>query len=618
MAVAISPSVPQNVSVAKKAPETVTEPPATIYDLPVEILLYIFTLNTRYDFQHIHSPSRTTRHTSQVCKRWRHIALNSPVLWAQSIDFKDSLVWIKKVTTRCGTLPIDMMIPSVTNSLMKSCADENLHRTSPRPVDLVRRWDLPICYDSKILSPWFFNLPECRSVVLKIPAVVWPSFGLDKMDMTHLESLTVVDTGVILEPMMLMLWKSTAFVSKTPWNMRSLTLSGCFTAFDPHAFSHLSELIVHHVPSGISLSPSEWLDVLSNMPALKHLELINATLTPAYYNLDEPEVFSYSKPSISLPLLEILHIDAPLRHCSHILDHLEFPPSCNITIAACGLSSVDAPFHLLVAAIEQHFERKSSEKSISLTGHPRSLLAAVTPSSCVVNLTSPNKSHGIQDSIGSLSLSIRWNNSNTDAVTHIPIDPLDVFSALTSAIRKPCANVTNLNLVAAITIDDKERHHAVLSTFLSSFHRLENIEQISSSTLQFLLAFFDLRTDLDRTNTFGKMLPRLRAMSFVDVNFANYQLGELSPLGILLSFVRSRLPTAEYDDASSSGSGSDVDSVERTPITDMRFRCCRAIRDKTVKDFESFGVMVLRDGMSFRLCRHWGEEIIITICITSN
>ncbi|KAF8814649.1 hypothetical protein BYT27DRAFT_7205599 [Phlegmacium glaucopus] len=596
MTVEISPSASQNVSIAKKAPEAVTEPPTTISDLPVEILLSIFILNARHNFHYVHSPSRTTRHTSQVCKRWRHITLNSPTLWAQSIDFKDPLVWIKKVTTRCGTLPIDMMIPSVTNSLMKSCADEYLHRTSPRPVDLVRRWDLPICYDAKILSPWFFNLPGCRNVVLKIPAMIWTSFGLDKMDMAHLESLTVVDTGlIILEPMLLMLWNSEAFVGKTPWNMRSLTLSGCFTAFDAHAFSYLSELTVHHVPSGISLSPSEWLDVLSNMPALKHLELVNTTLTPAYYNLDEPEELSYSKLSVSLPQLEVLHLDAPLRHCSHIFEHLKLPPSCNIIIAAGGLSSIDTSFHLLVAEIEQHFERSSSEESISLTGRPRSLLAAVTPSSCVINLKGPNNPQDSQNSVGSLSFSIRWNSPNSHAVAHIPIDPLDVFSALTSAIRKPCANVTDLNLVVAITIDDKERHHAVLDAFLSSFHRLESIEQISSSTLQFLLPFFNSRTD--RTKTFGELLPRLRAISFVDVNFANYELGELSLLGILLSFVRFRLPTAEYEDKSSSGL--DAGSVEKTPITDMRFHFCRAIREKAVKNFESFGVLILRDGMSF-------------------
>jgi hypothetical protein len=488
-----------------------------------------------------------------------------------------------------------MIIPSVTNSLIKSGEgkdSENLHRTSPRPIDLLRRWDLPMCFDARLLAPWFFHIPECRSVALKIPAVVWETFNFDKMDLCHLDSLTVVEAGMPLEPRLLKLWKTTTFDGETPWNLRSLTLSGCITDFDTHAFRGLSELTVQHLPSAIGVLPFQWLDILSNMPALKHLELINATLTSAYYNLDEPETFARS--SVSLPQLERLHLDAPLHHCSHIIKHLKFPPSCNITIEACAFSSLDAPFYHLVTAIERHFERDLRKKRTSSTGGSRSLLAAVTPFSCVINLTGPKVSQEIEDSTGSLSLSVRWTNNSPDPASHRPIDPLDVFSALISAIRKPCANVTNLNLVAAINISNNEKHHSVLDTLLSSLNRLENIEQISYSTLQFLLPFLDLRTDPD---TFGNMLPCLRSLSFLDVNFANYKIGELSLLGILLSFVRSRRPTTVADKKSSSGS--EAGTVEKkTPITEMRFRLCRAIREKTVKKFESCGVVVLRDGMS--------------------
>ena len=597
MTVETSPS-PWNVSFAKQAPETVTEPLTTIHDLPVEILLCIFSLNTRHDFYHIHNPSRTTRHTSQVCKRWRYIALNCPALWAQSIDFKDPMVWIKKVTTRCGTLPIDMIIPSVTDSLIKSCVgkeSENLHRTSARPLDLIRRWDLPMCFDAKVLAPWFFHLPECRNVALKIPAAVWETFNLERMDLSHLESLTVVEAGVSLDPRLLRLWRPETFMCETPapWNLRSLALSGCITAFSSQAFHHLSELTIHNVPIPLSLFPYQWLDVLKNVPALKHLELINTTLTPAYYNLDESETFSHSRTSVSLPYLERLHLDAPHSHCSDIFTHLEFPSSCNVTLVACGLSSIGIAFHLTVAKMELHLER-NSKKSTPLASHSRSLMAAIMPSSCVINLTGLKNSQDNQDSGGSFSLSIRWNNSITPPVAHGPIDPLDVFSAVISAIRRPCANVTDLNLVVAVEIDDKKKHHAVLDNFLSSFDCLKSIEQISFSTLQFLLPFFDSRTD--RKKTFGGLLPCLRAISFLDVNFANYNMGELSLLTILLSFVRSRLPSTPEDKFRSE---SNVGIDEKTPITDIRFRLCRAIREKAVKHFESFGVTVLRDGMSF-------------------
>ena len=581
MSVVSSPSTPQNISF-------LLESPTTIYNLPVEILLYIFTFNTRHNFDHVHSPSRTTRHTSQVCKQWRYISLNCPALWAQSIDFKDPMIWLKKVTTRCGTLPIDMIIPSVTDSLIKSCADENLekenlHRTSPRPIDLVRRWDSPMCYDAKVLAPWFFHLPQCRSVTLKISAMVWETFNLDKVDLSHLESLTVVEAGATLEPRLLKLWKAGAFVGETTWNLRSLTLSGCITAFDAYAFRGLLELTVHHVPSGLSLLPIEWINVLSNMPALKHLELINTTLTTAYYNLEEAEISSTL--SASLPQLERLLLEAPLHHCSYIFDHLDIPSSCNINIAACGFSSITTPFHHLVAAIERHFDSSKTPCS-------RSLLASLGLSSCIINLTRPNNSQGIQDSGGSLSLSVIWNNHIVNPMSHTFIDPLVVFSTLTSAIRKPCASVNNLNLVIVdITIENKRKHHQVLDTFLSPFDRLESIEDISFSTFQFLLPC------LREPSRFKELLPCLRAISFLDINFANFKMGEFGLLRTLLYFVRSRLPNTGTPTTSESGS-SDGDSVGKTPITDIRFRFCRAVREKAVKMFERFGVTVLRDGVT--------------------
>ena len=86
---------PQDVSVVRKAPETVTEPPTTICDLPIEILLYIFTFNTQLNFDHIRNPSRTARrHTSRVYRQWQHLLL-IVLFSASGTKVSTLMVWIR-------------------------------------------------------------------------------------------------------------------------------------------------------------------------------------------------------------------------------------------------------------------------------------------------------------------------------------------------------------------------------------------------------------------------------------------------------------------------------------------------------------------------------------------
>jgi hypothetical protein len=79
----------------------ITPPPyldSPIYKLDGDLLWKIFTLNTTLDTYHkdpaaesasetiCPSPLTNTRHCSQVCGFWRHIIINSPSIWASSID----------------------------------------------------------------------------------------------------------------------------------------------------------------------------------------------------------------------------------------------------------------------------------------------------------------------------------------------------------------------------------------------------------------------------------------------------------------------------------------------------------------------------------------------------
>lgn len=165
---------------------------------------------------------------------------------------------------------------------------------------------------------------------------------------------------------------------------------------------------------------------------------------------------------------------------------------------------------------------------------------------------------------------------------------ISIFCEMTCAIWNPCATITDLNLVAAITVG-KKKHHAGLDIFLSSSDQLESIRTHLIFDTPVPSSFLG---SAHGSEYIGELLLCLRSISFLDLNFANYNLGELGLLGILLSFVCSRLPIEDED---KSGSRSDASRVEISLL----------LCDKREKHFESFGVKVLRDGMISGYVTNW-------------
>ncbi|KJA24789.1 hypothetical protein HYPSUDRAFT_38451 [Hypholoma sublateritium FD-334 SS-4] len=82
-------------------------PSAPIYGVNNDVLLCIFTLNANmfFDRQALH----TARATSQVCRQWRDLMLEAPLLWAKLIDMDicdndGKLDWINEIIRRSGTV----------------------------------------------------------------------------------------------------------------------------------------------------------------------------------------------------------------------------------------------------------------------------------------------------------------------------------------------------------------------------------------------------------------------------------------------------------------------------------------------------------------------------------
>ncbi|KAF8961885.1 hypothetical protein BDZ97DRAFT_1178507 [Flammula alnicola] len=87
---------------------------APVSILDDDILSRIFMFNASLDFECTHRPSQTARRTSQVFHKWRQVALGFPMIWAASLDFGDPLPWIEEVISRTGSVPLNVVVPSIT------------------------------------------------------------------------------------------------------------------------------------------------------------------------------------------------------------------------------------------------------------------------------------------------------------------------------------------------------------------------------------------------------------------------------------------------------------------------------------------------------------------------
>ncbi|KAJ3501607.1 hypothetical protein NLJ89_g9262 [Agrocybe chaxingu] len=551
-----------------------TAPTRTISDLPNELLLKIFEFSIEQDPNNPHKPSRTARHTSQVCHRWRNVSLNWPELWAASVDFGDPVLWIDEVIKRAVPSKITMVIPSVTESMMKNTVPEDAHhRPQVRLGDLLMRWDCTVQLET-LLFQCIHHLSRCREVALKVPGQAWSRLNSFMQDLSNVESLTLVRIGSEFprSPEEL-LFHAPIVVSDDPppWKLRALDLRWCGTRFRSPAFYQLEELTVSDVPTDVAIGPDVWIDVLDRMRSLRRLELANATLTRAYYVESENEGLKHRLgPPINLPHLEWLKLEAPLHHINHLLSSIVVPAECELNLAGCGFSSLNPAFHSLLALVDS---RKIGNK----------LQVALTADSFIIRSSGSGALP--------LELSLRWNEPPMLAVHDRPIDPQDLFSAATAALAKSCGSVTDLDLTFGVPIDGA-KHGAILNKFLRPFTALQRLGGVSSSTFVFLLPFFQPSLQPEKPKDDGTymsdLLPALESIRFVGIDFREPAGQGRSKYWALLSFIhyRSRKPVASSDNV-------EEGSPRPSPIFDVRLRSCFGMGEKQMESLESLGAQVL-------------------------
>jgi len=259
----------------------------TISDLPPEILSEIFLLNTSVDSSYGVKNAKilrdTTRYTSQVCRQWRFLVLENPVIWSRVIDFtRGSRLWI----------------------------EELLRRASNCPLTLVSRYRT---LSSRMLARELEHFSQFGRYDGVFTAETWP-LVLDKFQQPapYLEELRLQGSSGAQHEL-----PATIFSGNAP-HLRQLWLQSCCFDGDLPYLPQLTHLSV----SQVNPPPQKWLDTLSRMKFLTNLELKGVNIG------------TESHAAVHLPNLENITLTASLRECSAFLSSLILKPTCSMRVIA--------------------------------------------------------------------------------------------------------------------------------------------------------------------------------------------------------------------------------------------------------------------------------------------
>ena len=261
-----------------------------ISDLPPEILSLIFLFNTTvksfYGVNHDKIPQDTTRYTSQVCRQWRFLVLENPVIWSRVIDFtRGSHLWTEELLRRASNCPLTFV------SRYRSLSSKIL----ARELEHVSRFGR---YDGEFTDK------------------TWP-LVLDKFQQPApcLEELRLRGSSRTQYKL-----PATIFSGNAP-RLRRLWLQNCSFDEDLPYLAQLTHLSVSQV-SLPNPAPKKWLDTLSHMKFLTNLEL------------KDVNIGTESHAAIRLPNLETIALTASLRECSAFLSSLILKPTCSMRVIA--------------------------------------------------------------------------------------------------------------------------------------------------------------------------------------------------------------------------------------------------------------------------------------------
>ena len=275
-----------------------------IHKLVDDILEEIFLLNASHTLPLADPELQKLQHattvaSSQVCTRWRSIALNCHTIWSLIINYRrHSLKWIETLLDRSNPSLLDFG---------SRITDGGVY------IDGDRR-------ARGVLKLVFNHTHRLRIFNLHVPVSTWGfvSSRFLQLPVPNLEFVRVLLEGIrvgghLTHPL---------FNNQAP-NLQSLGLLRCSVDFTSPVLTSLTDLFVRDIERRNAAVPTalDWLNILRGMPSLRWLTLFDAiSSTPA----------NDICPVTHLDALEMLYVDGPFHESVTLVKHLIMPPRCGL------------------------------------------------------------------------------------------------------------------------------------------------------------------------------------------------------------------------------------------------------------------------------------------------
>ncbi|TFY75071.1 hypothetical protein EWM64_g8941 [Hericium alpestre] len=249
---------------------------------------------------------------TQVCSRWRHVAIDCPALWT-TVTFNRGSRWADQMLLRSKQAPVEISIDQ------NGCDWDRKAMThdAKRIADHIAHTSLDISFTKAA------SVLDNFSQELLRPAPI-----LRKLSLAYVCGLQKHRGDVYIAPAEL-------FANDTPC-LREVSLDNVFIPWSSTLFKGLRFLRIW-LPSGLRSSPqagqyahfvpalTEFIDVLDNMPALQALEVIGAL--PSFSAANVP-LFTMDR-KVSLPQLRNLLFGGAILDVALTLSLLAVPSEFN-------------------------------------------------------------------------------------------------------------------------------------------------------------------------------------------------------------------------------------------------------------------------------------------------
>ncbi|KAJ7504438.1 hypothetical protein B0H11DRAFT_2273569 [Mycena galericulata] len=319
------------------------------FRLPNEILSEIFQFTCAAS--ELTDRSDVLRYVSQVCHRWRHVALACGQLWTQADYQFDHPEWIREQLHRSANIPV---IVKAHFPMHSNRGIQNLHLA----LEVAAIHTLDVQAPPEILDQVLAGLDGHSLQVLSL-FIPWSKMPEDAP------------------------YPGPAFQLTAP-RLRTLALSNFVVSWDAPIFKNLTHLHLHLQSSAFAPSMTQILGMLICSPLLSELILLHAIESSA--RLPGPESVSV----VSLTRLSSFVFDDDILNHIFLLQHLDIPAHCNLSLKVDNKTKKLSLLSEMGHAISQLSSSTAEINKLSVEAGPWNVMVrgyAINPATPLIQIT---------------------------------------------------------------------------------------------------------------------------------------------------------------------------------------------------------------------------------------